>query len=146
MWFVAFNIFSLYLIFVSLINVCLGVFLLGLSCEGLSVLPGLGWLFLFPCWGNFQLSYVQIFSQTLSLHFLESLWFEYWCDKCFRSLRDCSHFSSFSFLYSVLWLRYLPFSLPGHLSVLLPLLFDYWFLLVNFNFNYCLVQPCLFVL
>ena len=126
MWFVAFNIFS------SLINMCLGVFLLGLSCEGLSVLSGLEWLFLFPCWGNFQLSYVQILSQTLSLHFLESLWFECWCDKCFRSLWDCSHFFS-SFLYSVLWLRYLPFSLPGHVSVLLPLLFGYWFLLVNFN-------------
>ena len=46
----AFNIFSLYLIFVSLINMCLGMFLLenSLSCMGLSVLPGLDWLFPFP--------------------------------------------------------------------------------------------------
>ena len=37
----AFNIFSLYLIFDSLINMCLGVFLLGFILYGLSVLPGL---------------------------------------------------------------------------------------------------------
>ena len=37
----AFNIFSLYLIFDSLINMCLGVFLLDLSCMALSALPGL---------------------------------------------------------------------------------------------------------
>ena len=37
----AFNIFSLYLVFDSLINMCLGVFSLDLSCMGLSVLPGL---------------------------------------------------------------------------------------------------------
>ena len=37
----AFNIFSLYLIFDSLSNTCLGVFLLGFICMGLSVLPGL---------------------------------------------------------------------------------------------------------
>ena len=38
----AFNIFSLNLTFISLINMCVGVFSLGLSCMGLSVLPGLG--------------------------------------------------------------------------------------------------------
>ena len=37
----AFNIFSLYLIFDSSINMFLGVFLLGLSCMGFSVLLGL---------------------------------------------------------------------------------------------------------
>ena len=36
-----FNIFSLYLSFDSLINMCLGVFLLGFVLQGLSVLPGL---------------------------------------------------------------------------------------------------------
>ena len=45
MLFVAFplllNFFSLYLIFDSLINMCLGVFLLDLSCMGLSVPPGI---------------------------------------------------------------------------------------------------------
>ena len=37
----AFNIFSLYLIFDSLINMCLGMFSLTLSCMGISVFPGL---------------------------------------------------------------------------------------------------------
>ena len=32
--------FSLYLIFDSLINMCLGMFLLGFICMGLSLLPG----------------------------------------------------------------------------------------------------------
>ena len=45
----AFNNFSLSLIFATLITMCLGVFSLGLSCMGLSALPGLGWLFPFPC-------------------------------------------------------------------------------------------------
>ena len=34
---------------------------LGLSCLGLSVFPGLGWLFPFPCLGSFQLLSLQIF-------------------------------------------------------------------------------------
>ena len=38
---VAFNVFSLFLIFVSLITMCLSVFLLGFLLE-LSVLPALG--------------------------------------------------------------------------------------------------------
>ena len=37
----AFNIFYLCLIFDSLINMCLGVFLLGFILHGLSALPGL---------------------------------------------------------------------------------------------------------
>ena len=45
----AFNNVSLPLIFANLITMCLGVFLLGFSLPGLSVFPGLGWLFPFPC-------------------------------------------------------------------------------------------------
>ena len=53
--FAAFNILSLCLVFVSLISMCLGVFFLEfILCLGLVPL-GLGWLFPFPCWGNFQL-------------------------------------------------------------------------------------------
>ena len=54
-WFslAAFNIFSLNLIFVTLINMCLVFFSQGLSCMGLSLLFGLGWLFPFPCQGSF---------------------------------------------------------------------------------------------
>ena len=44
----AFNIFSLYLIFDSLIYMCLGMFSLDLSCMGLSDFPGLDLLFSYP--------------------------------------------------------------------------------------------------
>ena len=44
----AFNICSLCLIFVNLIDMCLGVFLFGLSWVGLFVVPGLGCLLAFP--------------------------------------------------------------------------------------------------
>ena len=40
--------------------------------------------------------------------------------------------SSF-FLYSVLWQWFPPFCLPGHLSVLLPQLLCYWFLLMYYS-------------
>ena len=49
----AFNILSLCLVFVSLISVCLGMFLLGVSCMRLLCLLDL--TISFPCWGNFQL-------------------------------------------------------------------------------------------
>ena len=65
----AFNILSLCLVSVSLINMCLNVFLLGLSCKGLSALPGLGWLFPFPCWVSSQLELLQKFSQHLFFFF-----------------------------------------------------------------------------
>ena len=52
--FAAFNILSLCLVFVSLISMYLGVFLLWLFCMELFVPLGL-WLFPFPYWGNFQL-------------------------------------------------------------------------------------------
>lgn len=56
---VAFNVLSLYLIFVNLINICFSIFFLGLSCMEISILPGPGWLFLFPYLGSFydQLNY-----------------------------------------------------------------------------------------
>ena len=50
--FVAFNVLSLCLGFVSLISMCLGVFLLGFTLYGTL---GLDLLFPFPSWGNFQL-------------------------------------------------------------------------------------------
>ena len=51
----AFIILSLCLILVSLINMCLGVFLLEFLLYGLFVPLGLDGLFSFPCWGNFQM-------------------------------------------------------------------------------------------
>ena len=52
---VAFQILSLCLVFVSLICMCFGVFLLGFILYGTLVPLGLDWLFPFPYWGNFQL-------------------------------------------------------------------------------------------
>ena len=90
-----FNICSLCFIFVNLINMCLGVFHLGLSCLGLSGFLGLGWLFPSPVWGSFQLLSPQVFSHGLSfcLLLLGLLWFECWSVyHCPRGLWDCPHF------------------------------------------------------
>ena len=61
---VVFNILSLSLIFISLITMCFGVFLLGFIHPRLSVLPGLGWLFPVPCQGSFQLLSLQYFLRS----------------------------------------------------------------------------------
>ena len=58
----AFNICSLCLIFVNLINMCLGCFTLGLSCLRLSGFLGLSWLFL----PHFR----EVFNYYLLKHFL----------------------------------------------------------------------------
>ena len=51
----AFNFLSLCLVFVNLVSMCFGVFLLGFILYGTLVPLGLDWLFPFPYWGNFQL-------------------------------------------------------------------------------------------
>ena len=51
----AFNILSLCLVFVSLIIMCLGAFLLGFILYGTLCASWTWLLFPFPCWGNFQL-------------------------------------------------------------------------------------------
>ena len=47
-----------------------------------------------------------------------------------RSLRLSSSFFQSFFLYSLLWQWLPPFCLPGHLSILMPQLFYYWFSVV----------------
>ena len=44
----------------------------------------------------------------------------------------CLYFFSLFFLYYITWQWFLPFCLPGHLSILLPLLRN-WFLLVYYS-------------
>ena len=57
----------------------LGYFALGLSCLGLSGVLGLGWLFLSPFLGSFQLLLPQIFSHDPSFFLLLlGLWFKCW--------------------------------------------------------------------
>ena len=145
--FVVFNILSLSLIFVSLITVCLCVFLLGF------ILPG---TMCFLVLGDYFLSHIrEVYSNYLFKYFLRSFLSSpsgtpimqmLVCLMLFqRSLR----LSSFFFLYSILWQLFPPFCPPGHLSVLLPQLFCYWFLLVYYSregngtpFQYsCLENP-----
>ena len=66
---VAFNNFSLSLSFVNLITMCFSMFLLGVTCLGLSELPGLGWLFPFPLGKFLTVISSNIFSGPFSLFF-----------------------------------------------------------------------------
>ena len=138
---VAFNNLSLSLIFVSLITVCLGVFLLGF------ILPGTlcaYWTWLtdsFPMLGKLSdIISSNIFSGPFSLPLPSGtpiMWMLVHLMLSQRSLR-LSYFYSFCFLYSVLWWWFPPFCPPGHLSVLLPQLFCYWFFLVYYSSRFVL--------
>ena len=133
-----FNIFSLEFMFFSLINMCLSVFHLGFMLYG--TLCG-SWTCVaisFPMSGKFlTIISSNIFSDPISfssssgtpiIRMLLNL-------ICPRGLWDCPHFFSVFFLYSIPWQLFSPFYLPVHLSVLLPQLFCYWFLLVYFSFQ-----------
>ena len=126
-------IFYLPLVFISLITVwvCSS---LGLSCLGLSVLPGLGWLFPFPCLGNFQQLSLQIFSQVLSLSSPSRnalMWMLVHLMLSQRSLRLSSFLviPFFFFFYSAAVIS----------TILSSRLFCYWFLLLysSFQLLYC---------
>ena len=122
------------LIFVNLINMCLGMFLLGFILYGT-----LHFLDFSECF----LSYVkEVFSYYLFKYFLRvflslfSSWDPYKVNVgaftvVLRSLR----LSSFLFITFSLFCFEAVISticLPAHLSVLLPDLFSYWFLLMYF--------------
>ena len=128
---VAFSILSLSLIFVSLISLCLHVFLLGFILHG-TLCTSWTWLTIsFPMFGKFSaLTSSDIFSDPFSsLPGTPIMWMLVRLMLSQRSLR-LSYFYSFCFLYSVLWWWFPPFCPPGHLSVLLPKLLCYLFLLV----------------
>ena len=72
---------------------------------------------------------------------LGHLYFEYWCIYCCpKCLWEYPQFFSFFFLYSALQQLFPPFCPPAHLSILLPQLFCYWFLLEYFNFSNCVIH------
>ena len=77
-WFslAAFNICSLCLIFVNLINMCLGVFHLGFILFGTPLVSCTWWLLPSLCQGSFQLLCLQVFSHGLSFWLL--LWGLLW--------------------------------------------------------------------
>ena len=124
----AFNNFSLSLIFVNLISMCLSVFFLWFILPG-TLSASWTWVAIsFPMLGKFStIISSNIFLGPFSLSspsgtpimqiFLYLMLSQ-------RSLR-LLHFFSFFFLYSVPWQWFPPFCLPGHLSVLLPQLFCY---------------------
>ena len=131
-FFVAFKVLSLSLIFVILITICLGVFLLGF------ILPGtlcVSWT-----WLTISFSMLEKFSAIISSSIFSDSFSSpsetpiMWTLVCLmlfqRSLRLSSFFfHSFSFFNFVVRKWFSPFCLPGHLSVLLPELFCYCFLL-----------------
>ena len=91
----AFNIYSLSLIFVNLINMCHGVFHLGFILFG-TLWVSWTWVAIsFPILGTFSTIISLSFSHGLSfcLLLLGLLWFEcwgIWC--CLRGLWVCPHF------------------------------------------------------
>ena len=124
-------------IFTSLINRCLGIFLLGFSLYGILCTS---WT-----WVIFFLSHVrEVFNYNLFKYFLwpflsspsESLIM--WILVCLMLSQRSLTLSSFLFfLFSLLcsWQWFQPFCLSSHLFILLPQLFCYWFLLVYFSFQ-----------
>ena len=83
-------------------------------------------------WQNiYQLLSLQIFSQVFSLFLLLLMHMLVHLMLSEKFLRLSSFFHYF-FLYSVLWQWFPPFYHLGHLSILLPQLFCYWFLLEYF--------------
>ena len=121
----AFNIFSLKLIFVRLINMCLGMFFLRFILYG-TLCPSWTWVTLsFPMLVRFS----TIISSTI---FSDPFFFS--SSSGTPIIRMLVHlvlsqrnlqFFSFFFLYSAPWQLFLPFCLPAHLFILLPQLFCY---------------------
>ena len=130
----AFYILSLYLVFVSLISMCLGMFFLGFILCG-TLCASWNWLTIsFSMLGKCSTIISSKFSHTfffsssgtpvirMLVHFIL---FQ-------RSLRLSSGFFSFFLLNSALQKLFSPFYLPAHWFILLLQIFCYWFLLEYF--------------
>ena len=123
----AFNICSLCLIFVNLINMCLGVFFLGFILFGTLWVSWDSLAISFPVLGKFS---TIISSSIFSWHiFLSSSGASMiWMLGCLTFSQRSLRLSSFLLIlfFSVIHL-FPPFSLPPHVSYILPQLFYYWF-------------------
>ena len=133
-----FNIFSLYLFFDSLINMCLSMFPFGFTLYGPLCTSWTWLIILFLMLG--KLSTIvswTIFSDAFTLSSGNSIiWMLVHVMLFQKSLRLTSIF--FSFLKnSALWQLFSPFyvSIILFSSFILPPLFCYWFLLVYFQFQ-----------
>ena len=131
----AFNILSLCLIFVSLISVCLGMFLLGCilywtlcaSCTWLTI--SFSMLRKFSALISSKIfSYPFFFSTSSGTPIIQMLVCLILC----QILWDFPQFFSFFLLYSALQKLFPPFYLPAHWFVLLFQIVCYWFLLEHF--------------
>ena len=137
LWLFVFIYLFMSTIFTSLINRCLGMFILGFSLYGILCTS---WT-----WVIFFLSHVrEVFNYNLFKYFLwlflfspsESLimWILVYLMLSQRSL-TLSSFLFFLFSLLCSWQWFQPFCLSAHLFILLPQLFCYWFLLVYFSFQ-----------
>ena len=121
----AFNIFSLYLIFDSLLNICPGVFLLEFILYEILYTSWTWVTISFPMLGKFSTIITSnifsdpfFFSSSSGTPIIRML-------VCLMLSQRLSTILLFFFLYSALWQLFPVFYLPGHLSVLLPQLFCY---------------------
>ena len=132
---VAFNILTLCLVFVSVISICIGMFLLGFALYGI-LSASWTWLTIsFSLLGKFStiisskiFSYPFFFSSSSGTHIIWMLVHLILS----RGLRDYPQFFLFFLLYSALQKLFPPFYLPGHWFILLLQIFCYWNLLEYF--------------
>ena len=130
----AFNTLSLCLVFVSLISMCLSMFLLGFILYG-TLSASWTWLTIsFPMLEKFStIISSKIFSYAFPLLLLLGLLkFKCWCVwYCPRDLWDYPQLFSFFLLHSALHKLFPPFYLPTYWFLLLQI-FCSWFLLEYF--------------
>ena len=124
----AFNIFSLCLIFISSVNMCLGLFHLGFTLFGTLWVSWTWWAISFSILGK---SSTIISSSMYSFPFFLSTSSGTPMIKMLRcttlSQRSLSLFSFLLLLFLSLLHLFLPFYLPPNLSYLRPHLFQCWF-------------------
>ena len=124
----AFNICSLCLIFVNLINICLRVFRLGFILFGTLRVSWTWVIISFPILGKFStIISSSIFSWSFFLSFSSGIPMIRMLGHLTLSQRSLSLSSFLLIHFSSLLHLFLPFYLLSHLSYLLPLLFYYWF-------------------
>ena len=132
----AFNILSLCLVFVSLMSICLNIFLLGFLLYG-TLCASWTWLTIsFSMSGKFS---TIISSKIFAYPFFVSsspgtpiIWMLVYLILSQRSLRLSSVLLILFTLFCSSEVIFLPFYLPTHLFVLLLQMFCYWFLLEYF--------------
>ena len=123
----AFNICSLCLIFVNLINMCLGVFHLGFILFGTLCVSWTWVIISFPILGKFSTIISGIFSLSFFLSSSSETPMVQMLGHLTLSQTSLRLSSFLLFLFSSLLHLFLPFLLLIHLSYLLPPLFYCWF-------------------